>query len=303
MKNAKMTKYTVILIYCFTLFFNHAIGQTFKQQFNELMNKKDTFEQYKILKKWETVNSNDPELYVAYFNYYIEKSIKDVMIYNKAYADSNHILKDPFKELNYIQLYDETELEKGFLAIEKGINKFPTRLDMRLGKIYMYGERQNFKNFTDEIIKVIDYSVEIDNKWLWTDNKPADDIAMGEAIQKYFVELYSFYLSNEEETELIGYMEKIPLAVLRNYPDRVVSLSNLSIVYLLKNEFDKALEVLLKAEKLEPTDHVILLNIAQTYEQKENYKQAIKYYNLTMKYGDEEEKEFAKKKVKDLKKK
>jgi hypothetical protein len=73
LKETTMIKQTLTLIFGLTLIFNQATGQTFKKQFNELVSKKDTVEQKKLLEKWEKTDNNDLELFVAYFNYYVNK--------------------------------------------------------------------------------------------------------------------------------------------------------------------------------------------------------------------------------------
>ncbi len=72
---------------------------------------------------------------------------------------------------------------------------------------------------------------------------------------------------------------------------------------MLQKQYDKALEPLLKAEKLNPKDFIILSNIAQAYKLKGDNKNAIKYYKLTIKFGDEESKQYAQQQIEELEKK
>ena len=164
----------------------------------------------------------------------------------------------------------------------------------------MLGKTEKYEKFTQEIIKAIDYSNVIKNKWTWTDNKPVDDPEkfMLSAVQDYVLQLY-----NTENDALLDNMKRIAETVLKYNPNHVESLSNLSIVYLIKKEYDKALEPLLKAEKIDSKDYIVLSNIAQAYKLKGDYKKAIEYYKLTVKYGDDAAKKYAKKQIEELKKK
>ena len=72
---------------------------------------------------------------------------------------------------------------------------------------------------------------------------------------------------------------------------------------MLQKQYDKALGPLLKAEKLNPKDYIVLSNIAQAYKLKGDSKNAIKYYELTSKYGDEQAKKYAEGQIDELKKK
>lgn len=303
-----MNKRITFLISGLTLLFNQAAGQTFKQQFHDLVSKKDTSGQQLLLEKWEKAESNDPDLYVAYFNYFVKKSKKEIIAlgqnpkgndgYQIVAKDSSE--NEPVAYMYGDTYYDPGLLKKGFGYIDKGIEKHPNRLDMRFGKIYMLGQTEDYEKFTAEIIKTIDHSALNKNEWTWADNKPLDDprdFMLG-SIQGYQVQLY-----NTENDDLLDNMKRIAEAVLKHYPDHIESLSNLSIIFMLKKEYDKALEPLLKAERIDPEDYVVLSNIAQAYKLMGNTKKAIEYYELTIKYGDGQAKSYAREQIDKLKKK
>ncbi len=303
-----MIKQTAIFILGLTLIFNQANGQTFKKQFNDLASKKDTIGQQQLLQKWEKADSNDPELFVAYFNYYVNKSRNEIITLGQnpkgkdvlQIMDQDTSKKEPVGFIYGDTYYNPELLSKGFDWISKGIEMNPNRLDMRFGKIYMFGQIEDYENFTKEIIKTIDYSAINNNKWTWADSKPLDepkDFMLG-SIQDYQVQLY-----NTENDSLLNNMKRIAEIVLKYYPDHIESLSNLSVVFMLQKQYDKALELLLKAEKLNPKDYIVLSNIAQVYKQKGDTKNAIKYYELTIKYGDEQAKQYSKEQIKELEKK
>ncbi|MCX6230106.1 MAG: tetratricopeptide repeat protein [Bacteroidetes bacterium] len=302
-----MNRIAILLLSLF-MFFNHLEGQTYKQQFNSCFSKKDTAGMRELLPKWEAADNNDPEMYVAYFNYYVNRS-KTEFIELGNNPKGENVLKimstDTTKKQAVGYMYGNASynpqlLKKGFDYADKGILKNPSRLDIRFGKIYMYGELKDWKAFTEEIIKTIDYSEINKNKWIWTDNKAVEKPKefMLSTIQEYQLKLY-----DTNDDDLLENMKQIAEAVLKYYPDHVESLSDLSIVYLIKKDNNKALEVLLKAEKLAPTDAVVLNNIAETYKRMGTKNNAVKYYNLTIKYGDEEQKTFAKKQIEIMNKK
>ena len=290
------------LLFLLLLPMNNITAQTL-QQFYELADKKDTIGELALLKKWEEKTLDDPDLYIAWFNYYFQMSMKEVVR-----VDSNP--KGDFKifdpETNkqvgsmYGEIFYDPEIVKnGIEYINKGIEKYPNRLDMRLGKVYSYGKTLEYEKFTDEIIKAIDYSAINKNKWTWSANdsleNPADFLL--HAIQDYQVQLY-----NTQDDSLLDNMLLIADEVLKFYPDHVQSLSNKSIVYILKNEYDKGIESLLMAEKLAPTDYIVYINLAQAYKLKGDIDKAIKYYELVIKYGDQDSKDFANEQIKELKK-
>src|SRR4051812_46616439 len=64
----------------FGFLFNRLTAQNFKEQFNDLLSVKDTLSERLLLQKWEQTNNNDPELYVAYFNYYVSLGMRSMLI-------------------------------------------------------------------------------------------------------------------------------------------------------------------------------------------------------------------------------
>lgn len=170
---------------------------------------------------------------------------------------------------------------------------------MRFGKTYVLGENENYTEFTKEIIKTIEYSNVIKNEWNWTKDKKLEDAEnfMLGSIQNYVTQLY-----NTGNDDLLENMKNIAETILKNYPNHIESLSNISIVHLIRKEFDKGLEYLQKAEKINPTDFVVLGNIAQAYKMKDDKINAIKYYELVKKYGNEDAKANSDENIKNLRK-
>lgn len=115
------------------------------------------------------------------------------------------------------------------------------------------------------------------------------------------VQEYQGRLYETENDSLLDNMKRIAETVLKYYPDHVMSLSDLAIVYLLRKQYDKALEPLLKAEKLSPEDEIVLNNIAQAYKLKGNNASAIKYYELVLKYCHPESKKYIQEQIDTLK--
>lgn len=278
-------------------------SQSLMQEFNKLLSKNDTIGQLELLQKWETSTTSDPDLYVAYFNYYLKKSMKEVVRFGKTPKSKTSIqildtlTKEPIGYMNSEIFYKPDEINHGVQYINKGIEKFPARLDMRFGKVYVFGITGDYDGFTKEIIDAIDYSQVIDNKWIWKENKPLENpknFLLGN-IQSYQNQLYK-----TGDDFLLNNMERIAKEVIKYYPDNVESLSNLSVVYLIKKNYEEAIEALLKAEKIAPKDLIVLSNTAQAYKLKGDKENAIKYYELMDKYGDEKAKQYAKKQIQEL---
>lgn len=283
------------LLSSFLIFTGNFFAQDFKSAFDNYMTEGDTLKQREILNQWEIAEPNNAELYTSYFNYFFRLSRKEGISLNKNIPNNEGFsIKDSVGQtVGYLgrQVAFDMELfQKGIYKIDKGIQLFPNRLDMRFGKIYTLGEVENWEMFTNEIIKTVQHSAVNKNNWTWTLNEPLNngqDFLLS-AIQDYQVQLFE-----TEDDSLLDNMSLIAKEILKLYPNHIESLSNLSIVYLLKEEFEKGIETLLAAEKINPTDVIILANIAHGYKLNGNNANSIEYYEKVIQYGNEEEKEFA----------
>jgi len=292
-------------ILAFFLFLNaiQAFPQGFKADFSKVLKEKDTVAQLKLLYNWQKANPKDAELFIAWFNYYFFASRREVIaLTDSANGPESLEVRDSagLNTVGYLAEaidFDSTLLQKGFQYIDSGINKWPARLDMRLGKIYVLGQLENYEAFTNEIINTIEESNQLKNKWSWEENKPVEDPErfLLSTIQEYVVQLY------DAGDDQLHRMRRIAQAVLKYYPRHVESLSNLAITYGLQGDYDRALDALLKAEKIMPRDVIVLNNIATMYERKGDKSNAIRYFELTVKHGDKDAKDAAVKKLKELK--
>lgn len=297
-----MKKYFVLFVFLFAQ--SLIFAQNFQDDFKKYFDKNDTINQLKTLTKWEKSDPKDPELFTSYFNYYVINAKKEVLSLTTTQPEGESLaLKDSTdNEAGYLgsQIYYDADLiDKGVAKINQGIALHPNRLDMRFGKIYLFGLLENWDGFTKEIIATVKHSSTNNNNWTWTNNKMREDSKefFLSTIQGYQTQLY-----NTENDALLVNMRDIANEILKHYPDNVESLSNLSITYLLTKEYDKGLEALLKAEKINPKDTIVLANIAHAYKMKADKKASIEYYEKMIKYGDEDAKAFSKQQIEKLNK-
>jgi tetratricopeptide (TPR) repeat protein len=286
------------------LYTTAAFGQDFKADFEKYCQEGDTTKQIEVLKKWESEDPKNPELFTSYFNYYFLKSKQEVLSMTTEEPEGENLsFQDSTgKTAGYIgsSIYFNPEtFKKGLDKIDQGIKMYPNRLDMRFGKIYALGQADDWARFTDEIVKTIEYSNKNDNKWTWTNSEKKEN---GKDFFLTSIQDYQLNLYNTGNDDLLVNMRTIAQAILKYYPNHIESLSNLSITYLLTGEYDKGIEPLLKAEKIDSKDAIVLGNIAQGYKLKGDKKTAIEYYEKVIKYGDERSISYAKQQIEELKK-
>ena len=279
-----------------------AFSQDYQKRWKESCAKADTTAQAQVLKEWSAAKPHDPELFIAYFNYYVSKASKELVSLgpNQGGNGSFQLTDSTGKPVGFLSSsvqYDGAILQKGFEYIDKGILMHPTRLDMRFGRIYMLGKTENYEAFTKEIVETINYGNSIKNAWLWKEGKPLKDpkeFVLG-SVQEYIRTIY-----DTEDDNLLPYMREISETVLKYFPDHVESLANVALTFLINGEYDKALPYLLKAETIAPKDVVVLNNIAQVYKRKNDKRNAKIYFEKIMKYGTKEDVQMAKEQIKEL---
>lgn len=293
-----------LIILAFSILTNICFGQDYKKQFDELCQVGDTTKQIELLKKWETEDPENPELFTSYFNYYFLMARQEfVSMSTKQPKGESLQLQDSTGQvagfLGSEIVFNQNVLQKGFDKIEQGIEKYPNRLDMRFGKIYTLGQIEDWENFTKEIVKTVQYSKKNKNEWTWTNNEKREN---GTEFFLSSIQDYQLTLYETENDDLLKNMRTIAEEILKIYPDHIESLSNISITFLLTGEYDKGIEALLKAEKIDPKDEVVLGNIANGYKLKGDIDNSIKYYEKILELDNQRLVEFAKQQIEALKK-
>lgn len=277
-------------------------SQDYQTEFLKYCQPQDTIKQLEVLHKWETSNPKDPALFIAYLNYHFLKSRNQVLALTTGEPKGKgFVLKDSLNQtkgfLGSQTSFDPIELKKGLDKIDEGIKILPNQLLLRLEKITYLGETSDWELFTSEIIKTVQHSSINKNQWVWPDEKEEN----GEEYFLLLMQDYQVKLYNTGDDSLLKNMREIATEILKYYPTHVPSLSNISITYLIAGEYEKGIEALKRAEKINPSDFIVLSNIAHGYKLKGDKVNAIEYYKKVIKHGDEKAKTFAQQQIKELK--
>lgn len=281
-----MQKLIFLVLLC-ALFPLSGSGQDFNGDFAKASEAKDTAAMHKVLTAWEHARPEDPELFTAYFNYYVTLADRSAIALTAntmatgeslIFADS---LGNPAGSLRQITDYDGALVQKGIAVINRGIALHPNRLDMYFGKIYVLGLVKDWEAFTESVLAVTDRSAVNHNQWLWTNNAEWESGRSGKEKEADFLECLQDYqntLYRANDNALLGNMRRIAEAVLRHYPDDVRSINNIAVSYVVERKYAEALPFLLRAEKYAPEDTVVLSNIAEIYRRLGNKKRGRRLY-------------------------
>jgi tetratricopeptide (TPR) repeat protein len=288
--------YKLLFLLSFCLIGNIVLGQGFLERFNSISKENDSIQITSLLNEWEAKSPQDPEYYISAFNFYYSNCKQE-----EVYKKTTHNSLNNFSQSNSNQIRVIcTNIEFFQLAIsiiEKGIERFPNRLDFRFGKCFALKEFELYKPLTEELIKTINYSAVNKNNWFWFENKALDspENFLLEAIQSYMIKLYS-----SEDLGLLTNMKLIGESALKYYPNNVPIISSTAVAYMLTQDFDKSITYLKRAEALNPKDLIVINNLAHGYKLKGDKPAALKYYMLSEFLSDDKSKTYAQEEIKKL---
>ncbi len=159
----------------------------------------------------------------------------------------------------------DNQPQKAFDLVNEGILLFPQHLDFRFGKIYMCQMLGDVTCMKDEMLKILQFSANNNNQWLWINEELKDNAFMLEVLQNYQKGLW--------ENGNLAEMREIAEAVLNYFPDNVESLNTLAISYLVDGNWQEAEPYLKTAHQLNPNDEIVNKNLQKLAEIKKQQKE------------------------------
>lgn len=293
----------VLVIIIIFLLSTVVLANDYKDTYVQLLEQGKYEELYQHLQKWEELDSHDPELYIAYFNYYFNISMSDCITVKKEPPQGESIvIEDPDtgEEVGYIYgetYYNEKKVDLALKHLNVGLKRYPNRLDMHFGKIHTLGEISKYESQKNAILDVLNISSKIDNKWLWHNGKKLDDAFnfMIESIQGRMFHFFNTDIKNRNKFVL-----EISKKIIEFYPDVVYPYNNIAVVYFNQKNYQEAIKCFKLAEQKKPLDTIVINNIAYLSMIIGDKDTSLEYYEKLKKYGDEEEKKLAEQQIKEL---
>ncbi len=279
-------------------------GQDYKTRYENLYSESKFEEIFQLLVDWEKAEPENPEMFIANFNYYLQKSQQEVMQMDTKPGEGQNLTiadtatGEPVGYLYSKIYYNDDLFNKAQKYLVDGLKVNPYRLDMYFGRIYSLRERGMLEDHVSEIINVIEKHKTYRDKWLWSNNEKLRD---SEAMFSGSMQDYNYALFSLKPPYISGIRE-ISAELIKLYPDDLRYYSNLGACNLMEEKWDDALKILEEAEKIDKTDYIVLGNIAYAYMMKGDKKQAISYFEKVVKFSPDQEAEFAKEQIAILKK-
>ena len=262
----------------------------------------DNIEKFNQDSFWKKSSKNDVEYYISAFNFYFKESQEVVL---QLTPDEPQVDKEALiisdslgNEMGYINSQVSTNDSLFNISqskIEEAIKLFPNRLDLRFGKIHTLGEVQKLEEFTIEILRTIEYSKKIKHKWIWSNDKILENT------EAFFIDSMQSYQNTLFQLEEDENLKRVAKKMYDIFPNDLFVISSYGVTFLIEGKNKEALELYLKAEKINPNDTIVLNNIGLIYERLSDKKNALKYYQKITEVGDKKAKALAEKKINQLK--
>jgi len=268
------------------------------KDFVQLLNSSDTATIASYIKKWENEKGKTADVYAAWFNYYILKKRSEPILFTSsqpkgeslAVVDSTSNAVAYFGDLGM----HSVNLNLAIKTIDEGIQKYPDRVDLAFGKTRILFSCGEYDMALKELHRVLDRSVENNNRWKWSGDEAIQDgmTMLTDSYQGYFAELYDDKLDSLAMALVDDF--------LAHYPESVYFLNNKGALLAMSGNEKEALGFFEKIHVIDPSDEIVISNIAFINMKFGNKKEAKKYYKILLNSKKEELKSIAEEALKEL---
>ena len=219
-----------------------------------------------IIEQWEQAEPESPDMYAAWYNYYMKLAMTDVVTLTTTAPKDNQealqLIDSTGVVAGYmygIESYNDSIIHLGYQKLDTAIRLFPDRLDLPFGKVMMLFRQQLYSEAMQVLRHVLKRSEENGNKWFWTLNQPLDDAEniLKDSMQDYFAQLF-----NAEQSD---YALQLVEWMLQLYPSDIIFRSDKASLLAISERYSEALPIYLSVYKDAPDDVIVASNIAHIY--------------------------------------
>lgn len=218
-----------------------------------------------IIDRWEEAEPDNPEVYNARFNFWLDKSASLQMVVKDSKkflgAKPSLVLKDEAgKDVNYFEetVFVDSLFAESEKAIDKAISLAPTELRYRFNKItaMMNYEKESPDIAASELMELIDLDASGKMQWTLDSEAAANDVFLA-AVSEY---CYSFFKIGTPAG--YEYFYSISSKMNKLYPKNATFISNMGAYWQVYKLNDKqAQKYYKKALKLEPDNYAAAKNM------------------------------------------
>jgi tetratricopeptide (TPR) repeat protein len=261
-------------------------------RFYELLKAGDQAALQRHVGAWEQADPHSAEMHIANYNYYLQRNMRTINSIGRM-ADGRRgmfpqVVFDP----------DDFIIATGYL--ERGISKYPSRMDMITGLREVYWLNRNFDKMTSLILRTIDHSRANSQRWVLVFNQPIPptDSSGHEYLENFLHD--SLNMLNGWLDLAAPEYKRIADTALEIYPNSVILLNAASQYYSNQQQHPQALSLLIKAHTINNQDEIVMHNLALTYVDLNQTAKAIGLFQRLTLSKDPEFAQYARDKVSEL---
>lgn len=259
----------------------------FYEQFAQQIQSRDSVAAAATISEWEKVSPSSVELLIARVNYcYLKSMGKEAVVTTTEPPKGNtqfFMLRDTLGNVAgymYSEVqYDEDMFAKCMDTFRQGIEAHPDRVDLRQGQAAIYFERGMYDKACRVLLSMIARSKVNGCRWNVLFEAPLEKSQYYDSLQDYFAQL----VDGECDEETVG---KYVDALTEAYPDYSIFRADKAYVYLMRQDIPSALAEYKAVLEMDPSDMIVVLNIAYLYETMGDVESAKLYYGKVASNSD-----------------
>ena len=264
-----------------------AAEQDYAARFKELRERKADAQIEPLLNEWREKRPNDPDAWITSANYYFNQ--RQVMISRKKPQKGDFSLTDKTgKQAGSISFEsDEAATKRAADLLQQATTKFPDRLDIWCGLAFVYQESGDFDSEFSTLQRMVSYARDhlAQLRWLNGENlpEPADHFIPGK------LHSYGMYYEKKENPEDDKRFLKIATFAAEQFPGHPYAFNDVALYYSIAGDNAKTREWLEKANRINPKDTLVLMNLGQICSKLGDDRDARKWYQEVLKVDPEGE--------------
>ena len=264
-----------------------AAEQDYAARFKELRERKADAQIEPLLNDWREKRPNDPDAWITSANYYFNQ--RQVMISRKKSQKGDFSLTDKTgKQAGSISFEsDEAATKRAADLLQQATTKFPDRLDIWCGLAFVYQESGDFDSEFSTLQRMVSYARDhlAQLRWLNGENlpEPADHFIPGK------LHSYGMYYEKKENPEDDKRFLKIATFAAEQFPGHPYAFNDVALYYSIAGDNAKTREWLEKANRINPKDTLVLMNLGQICSKLGDNRDARKWYQEVLKVDPEGE--------------
>ena len=156
---------------------------------------------------------------------------------------------------------DITMLKKAGSILARASAKFPHRLDIFVGRMSLAETAEDTAALLAAGLDMLKAAQSDPDKMNWIDDLPLPELLRDKIVHELQGRIKDLFKQENDEADKAGY--KLATEALRIVPDNVELLNDAAVYHCYKKEWQKARAFLVRAEKAQPKDLFVKLNLAK----------------------------------------